>query len=103
MVYFGWAKKPGIYYNVSLPVEVYAGKGLLNKLFNGMGLPRAHHIVSGLLLLEHQPHRLHIIAGKAPVPLGIQIAQMQLRGQPQLDPRYPIADLAGDELQPTTA
>ena len=34
----------------------------------------------------------------APVAGGVQVAQRQLAGQPQLDPRHPVGDLAGDKL-----
>src|SRR5207244_4060890 len=38
-------------------------------------------------------------AGVAPVALGLEIAEAQLLGQPELDLRRRVRDLAGDELQ----
>ena len=44
-----------------------------------------YHVIVRLRLLQHQPHRLHVVPGKAPVPLGVQIAQPQLICQAKLD------------------
>ena len=43
-----------------------------------MGFIRGQHIISRLILLQHQPHTFHIIPCKAPVPLGIHIPQGKL-------------------------
>jgi hypothetical protein len=51
--------------------------------------------------LEHQPHRVDVVAGEAPVPLGIEVAEPQLVGLTELDLGHGVGDLAGHELQPT--
>ena len=58
----------------------------------------SHHVVVGRLLLQHQPHRLDIIAGMAPVALGVHVAERQRVGEAKLDACYPVGDLAGHEL-----
>src|SRR5262249_61117978 len=47
----------------------------LDELTHRMLFSRRDYIVAWLLLLEHQPHRLHVITGKAPVTLGIEVAE----------------------------
>ena len=42
--------------------------------------PVAIDVVVGLVLLEHQPHRLDVVAGEAPVALGVEVAERQLVG-----------------------
>ena len=36
--------------------------------------------VVGLVVLEHQPHRFHVVAGETPVTLGVEVAEAQLGG-----------------------
>ena len=62
--------------------------------------PGGDDVVVGLVLLQHQPHRLHVVAGVAPVALGVEVAEHELVLQAELDPRHRVGDLAGDELEP---
>ncbi len=55
-------------------------------------------IIVRLLLLQHEPHRSDVISRMAPVALGVDVAEVQLLGEPQLDPRHASRDLARDEL-----
>ena len=57
-------------------------------------------VVAGLVLLEHQPHRLDVVAGEAPVALGVEVAEGQLRLVPELDLGDPVGDLPRHELEP---
>jgi hypothetical protein len=43
-------------------------KGNLKKLTERMALTGCYDVVIGLLLTKHQPHRLNVVAGEAPVP-----------------------------------
>src|SRR4028119_2097671 len=43
-----------------------------------MGLVSSNDIIVRLVLLQHQPHRLHVVFSIAPVPLGVEIAQENL-------------------------
>ena len=55
--------------------------------------------VVGLVLLQHHPHRAHVVAGEAPVALRVEIAEMERVGEPELDARHAVGDLAGHELE----
>ena len=55
------------------------------------------HVVVGLVLLQHQPHALDIVAGVAPVALGVEIAEIELLLQAEFDARHRARDLARDE------
>ncbi len=65
-----------------------------------MRLAGRHHEVVGLVLLEHQPHRLDVVAGEAPVALGVEVAEVELLVEPVLDARGGARDLAGHEGDP---
>ena len=54
---------------------------------------------SGLVLLQHQPHGLDVVAGEAPVALGVEVAEAQLGVEAELDAGHAVGDLAGDELE----
>ena len=69
-----------------------------------MRLAGGDDVVVRLVLLEHEPHRLDIIAGKAPVALGVHVAEVELLLKAFLDAGSGAGDLAGDErLAPTRA
>ena len=49
------------------------------------------------VLLQHQPHRLDVLGRVAPVPLRVEVAQVELLFLAGEDRRDPARDLAGDE------
>jgi hypothetical protein len=55
-------------------------------------------VVGRFRLLEHPPHRLHVVAGEAPVALRVDVAEVQLGGRAAGDAGDAVADLARDEL-----
>ena len=71
----------------------------LHETLHGVGLARGHHVVVALVLLQHQVHRLDVVAGEAPVALSVEVAHGQLGGQAQLDASHRVGDLASDELK----
>ena len=48
-----------------------------NQLPHGMHTPRGDNVITRRVLLQHPPHRIHIIARMAPITARIQISQMQ--------------------------
>src|SRR5699024_5699251 len=89
-----------ILYDVITPVQIDEGEGHLDEFLNAVRLPGRNHIVTRLLLLQHQPHCTDKVAGVTPVTLRVEITQTKLCGEPHPDPRYGIGDLTGDELEP---
>ena len=53
-------------------------EGRVEEVADRVGLAGGDDVVVGLLLLEHQPHRLDVVAGEAPVALGVEVAEHQL-------------------------
>jgi len=82
------------------PVEAELLEHPLRELLHRVGLPGGHDVVVRLVLLEHEPHGLHVVAREAPVALGVEVAEPQLLLEPRLDPGGAVGDLAGHELQP---
>ena len=80
-----------------LALQVDAGEGRIHEVIDRMGDARADHEVVRLVALEHHPHRLDVFLGEPPVAAGLQVAEHQLVGKPELDPRHALADPAGDE------
>jgi len=62
-------------------------------------LAAGDHVVVGLVLLEHQPHRLDVVLGVAPVAGRVEVAQLELGRQTVADRGGVPGDLAGDELE----
>ena len=73
-----------------------------HELLHGVRLAGSDHVVVGCVLLQHQPHRLDVVARKPPVTLRLDVPEPQLLREPELDPSHPVADLAGDKLQSST-
>ena len=49
-----------------------------HELLDAVCLAGGDDVVVGLVLLQHQPHRLHVVAGIAPVALGVEVAEHDL-------------------------
>lgn len=94
LVHLGRTEISGVDFHVSLPVEVQTIKSQVQELAHRMRFAGGDHEVLRLLLLQHQPHRLHVVDGVAPVAPGVQIAEKKLVLQAQLDPRSGSTNLA---------
>ena len=71
-------------FHVLLPIQPHAAEGHLQALADRVRLVRRDHVVVGLRLLQHQPHRLPVLLRVAPVATRVQVAHEQLVLQPQL-------------------
>src|SRR5882724_4897471 len=67
-----------------------------------MGLARSNHVVAGLILLQHPPHRLHILPGVSPIPHRIQVTQSKSLRLSSDDSRNSRRDLARYKFVSTT-
>src|SRR5215213_4798176 len=81
-------------------IEPDVREGEIDQLAHRVRLAGGDHEVVRRVLLEHQPHRLDVVPGVAPVALGIEVAERQLLLEAELDGRGRVGDLARDELQP---
>ena len=72
---------------LAAPVDLAAdlGEGQLDEVAHRMRLAGRQHVIVGLVLLQHPPHALDIVAGMAPVALGIEIAEIELLLRAELD------------------
>ena len=77
-------------------------EGHVHQLADAVRLPGGNHVVVRLVLLEHQPHRLDVVLGVAPVALGVEVAQRQVAGQAELDGGGAVRDFACHKFQPAT-
>src|SRR4249920_262370 len=83
-------------------LEAHVRKGEIDELLHGVRRTGRDHEVLRLLLLEHEPHRLDVVAGKAPISLGREIAEAKLILEAELDACDAVADLARHELEAST-
>ena len=56
-------------------------------------------VVVGLVLLQHAPHRVDVVAGESPVAARLEVAEPQLLRASELDARDGVGDLARHELE----
>src|SRR5689334_15350541 len=82
---------------MALPIEVELGEGAFGELAHAVRLAGGDDIIVGLGLLQHEPHRLDIVPGEAPVALRLEIAEVELLLQPFLDAADGARHLARDE------
>ena len=99
MIDFGRPQQRRIDAHVLLPVEADARERDLDQLAHRVADAGGDDVVVGLVLLQHQPHRAHVVAGKSPVAMRVEIADRQRVGEPELDPRDAVGHLARDELE----
>ena len=103
-VHLGGAEVAGIDLHVLLPVQVQPPEGEAQEVPDADGLAGGHRVVVRHVLLQHAPHGFHIVAREAPVPLGVEVAEVELVLHPQLDAGGGAGDLAGHErLAPARA
>jgi hypothetical protein len=72
-------------------------EGLLDELTNGMGLSGGKDVIIGLVLLKHAPHTLDVVAGMAPIALGVDVAKVEAFVDALVDAGDGGGDLTGDE------
>ena len=84
--------------HVFFPVESDVFEGHAHELFHGVRFAGRNHVIVRFILLQHVPHRLHVVAGEAPVALRVQIAHAQFFFQTQLDARHAVGDFARYEF-----
>jgi GDPmannose 4,6-dehydratase len=79
-------------------VDADVGEREVEEVADGVGLAGGDDVVVGLVLLQHAPHRLDVVAGVAPVAARVDVAERQLVLQAVVDARHGPTDLARDEL-----
>ena len=72
-------------------------EGLLNELADSVGLSGGEDVVIGLILLKHAPHTLDVVAGMAPIALGIDITEVEALVNALMDAGDGGGNLTGDE------
>src|SRR3954468_173836 len=97
-IHFGRAHVFRIGRDMLAPIQPHVSKRRFHQLPYAVGLAGTYDVVLGTRALEHAPHGLDVISGEAPVAPGIEVAQSDLRGEPELYPGHTVGDLAGDEL-----
>src|SRR5690606_27458491 len=96
-IHLGRAQIARIELDVPLPVELHALEREIQEFPDRMSLARREHVVVALLLLEHLPHAVHVVASKAPIASRLEVAQKELVLQSQLDVCGRARDLARHE------
>mmetsp|Transcript_17848 Transcript_17848/g.51095 ORF Transcript_17848/g.51095 Transcript_17848/m.51095 type:complete len:388 (-) Transcript_17848:52-1215(-) len=85
--------------SLALPLDGSANncEGTLDEFTNGMGLSGGQDVVIGLILLKHAPHTLDVVAGMAPITLGVDVSEVEALVDALMDAGDGGGDLTGDE------
>ena len=70
-------KQLGILLDARFPVEPRVLARDLHQLADGMAHAGGDDVVVRLVLLEHQPHRAHVVAGESPVAPRVEVAEAE--------------------------
>src|SRR5262245_46344186 len=88
-----------LYHHVVVVVQPDMAECQLEECPYCVSLASGDHEVVRFVLLEHQPHGLHVLAGMTPIAPGVQVAKRQLVGQAPLDLGDVRSDLACDKFE----
>ena len=77
MIDFGRPDERGIGADVLLPVEAGVPERDLDELLHGVADAGGDDVVVGLILLQHEPHRVDVVLREAPVALRLEVAHGQ--------------------------
>ena len=85
---------------LALPEDIHleSAPGFLDEFADRMALAGGQDVVVRTVLLQHHPHAFHIVAGEAPVPPDIEIAELKDLLLAMLDAREGQGDLTGHEM-----
>jgi len=86
--------------HVVSPIETGMAERDLAQLAYRVRGPAGDDEVARLGLLQHPPHRLHVVTRVSPVASRVEVPERERVGQAVLDPRDPVTDLPFDELEP---
>ena len=78
LVHLGGAEEFGIDDDVLVDVDARVLEGDLGELADRVLFAGRDHVVVGLVGLQHQPHRLDVVARVTPVALRVEVPQPQL-------------------------
>ena len=89
----------GLLRRAPLPAQPHAdlSERQLDELAHAVLLAGGDHVVVGLVLLHHQVHGPHVVAGVAPVAQRIEVAEPELALEAEGDARHGARDLARHE------
>ena len=99
----GGPEETFILHNIGSPIIYFhMMKSNFKEITNRMTLSGRYNIVVRFVLLEHEPHRMDVVAREAPVPGHIHIAHGKNVLTSQRNPRYRARDLSRNELKSST-
>jgi hypothetical protein len=85
---------------MSAPIEPRILKGGVDEFFDRMGLAGADDVIVRVILLQHEPHRFHVLRGIAPIAFSREVAKVELLILPGENPGETTGDLPRYERSP---
>src|SRR5271163_2436367 len=69
----------GIDDNILPPVEIGGSESKAYEFFHRVAFTRGHNIIVRVFLLQHPPHGVNVFSSVPPIPLSLQVAEIELR------------------------
>src|SRR5262249_24538231 len=88
----------GVNPHVLLPVQTGVTEGCFRKCPDRVADAGRDDVIIGLILLKHQPHRAHVVAGEPPVTTGIEVAKAEVIREAELDTSDTVGHLPRHDL-----
>src|SRR5215204_4400575 len=93
-VYFSRPVEPRVVGDEVAIVEIDRLERDLAQLPDGPGFAGRDHVIVGIVLLKHPPHRIDVVAGESPIAAGFEISELQRLRDSELTARYSVGDLS---------
>src|SRR3954468_11636628 len=90
-----WSLKFHIDLYEDLPIKVNRSECHATEVANGRSATSRDHKVVGIWLLQHEPHRLHVIRCIAPIPFCVQVPETEFDLLAELDTSDTVSDFTG--------
>jgi len=84
-VHVGGSQIGLIHVGVALPFQIHTPKRGLAQIADGMSASGRDDEIIRLVLLQHQPHRAHVVRRPTPIAFRVQVAQWQFVREPERD------------------
>src|SRR5207302_9579968 len=94
---FCGAEIPRIDFNMITPVQLEVSKCFVEELLHAVRFSSRHNVIIRLRLLQHEPHRIYVVAGVTALTSRFEVAHVEPVLRAEFDSGGRARDLSADK------